>query len=225
MPNSKGMGGRQSIGTVREEFSSEMGRVIPIGSGEQRQGNDVIDDPGSWVDMDHSPDDPYSSQPSDTEITFTKEEGEADYHISRAIDAAEDAPATAKHEEEVGEEKDTTEAGYTLTAEEVELLNQESERVADDGPTDGNINSNNINREKVITIFEKVGGGFDFAPNEGQNTGGMVDPELLQTIRSNQTQVKTVDGVDLNSNNIEDLSRRAQEAAKNQGQGNPVSDY
>jgi len=198
-----GVSGRGGIGSVKDGLDNP---VIKTGSGAQMQGQD------SGEQTNQKP----------NEITFTKEEGEADYHISRANEAAEDAQFqidfTAPEVEGEGEIDESDHTG-TKSQPPPGFFDPSSERTVEGDPGDGNKKGNYANTDKVKDIF----GGVRFAPDEEPTTGGTIDPELLQSIQSSKTQVNFVDGVDLNSNNFEDLSEQAQQAVKNRGQGNPVS--
>nr|BDD47086.1 hypothetical protein 4 [Desulfobulbaceae bacterium] len=208
------MGQTGSVGKYNKEGLSTP--ETRIGSGAQRQGFDTGETPyteegGGYTHMDEEG---FDSKKPDNEITFTKEEGEADYHISRAVDAAEEAqqerdfmdPSLSSEDldKKYGSNNDGPQGDTT------------EEKLADDGPSDGNVNSNNINQQKVERIFTVIGNP-EFAPGEEPNQGGMVDPELLQAIQSSQTQVKTVDEIGARSDNFEDLGRMARENIESGG--------
>jgi hypothetical protein len=201
----KGVGQRDGVGSVKDEFSHLTGPRFVQGDGSHIQGQETGEQ---------------QNQKQPDEMTFTEEESKADYDAwKKTYDAVlEDPSETAAGDPTwatVAERKKADELAVLL------MEDPKSERMVDEGPTDGTPDIRHINSDKMKGIFAGSPG-IRFAPGEESAGGGPVDPGRLSEIQSSQTQIHTFEGGVPESSNFEDLSKKVQDAIKSGGQGNPI---
>ena len=203
---SQGVSLSTGVESAQETFSDKLGATFVTGAGAQRQGQESGEQQQQEIE----------------EMTFTEEESKADYDAwmdelekewydqspGNAEDARADHEADAKDE---AEDTGTQPPGETT-----------SERTVDGDPGDGSHTGKGVNQNKVKAIFSG-GSGIQFAPGEEPTGGGPINVDRLKAIQSGQTQVHTVDGIDVDSGIFEDLGAQAQKTIQ-EGGYNPAQD-
>jgi len=195
----KGFNQRDGIGSVEDEFSDLMKPTLKTGSGAQRQGDETEDIVyGKYT---------FEGVPSSEIKNFN---AALENNIS-------DDNVALLYEEYLTKIDDDSHTGEKDTQPSQPARQKpQSERTADEGPTDAAPDGRYINPNRIKTIFAGSPG-IRFVPGEEKGEEGNINPSQLGEIQSNKTQIHTIEGMIPKSSNFEDLSEQAQATIKDKG--------
>jgi hypothetical protein len=202
----KGVGQRDGVGSVKDEFSDLMGPTLRTGAGAHRQGDtwDLVIGNTTYTNVPEK-----VAQDMMGAADAAREGGpdeEAEIHGLIASTYSEYIEPTTKNKD-----------GKEVKKKDLEVQETSSERTVDEGPTDGTPDIRHINPDTIKGIFAGSPG-IRLAPGEeSAGEGGDINPGQLGEILSNQTQILTFEGGVPKSISFEDLSEQAQKRIKDGG--------